>query len=187
MLTFRLSLLSFFACVRACVLQRTFDASGKNSYKLLDENDKCVSTKKKDLEEMLDRLNVQVENPVCIMDQENSKEFIKGNEKDKYRFFKKATDLERVVTGIQESKTDLESMKGTFDASYKKLRGVAEDAEKVTSDCPPLPPAHSRRRERACTPKESLRTAALVYLSRGASCWSCSSSSFFHSLCFVFL
>lgn len=80
---------------------------------------------------MLDRLNVQVENPVCIMDQENSKEFIKGNERDKYRFFKKATDLERVVTGIQESKSDLESMSAIFNASYSKLRGVAEDAEKV--------------------------------------------------------
>ena len=111
--------------------QRVFDAQSKNSYKILDQNDRCVSTKKKDLEEMLDRLNVQVENPVCIMDQENSKEFIKGNERDKYRFFKKATDLERVVTSIQESKSDLESMTAIFTSSYSKLRGVGEDAEKV--------------------------------------------------------
>jgi hypothetical protein len=111
--------------------QRVFDAQSKNSYKILDQNDRCVSTKKKDLEEMLDRLNVQVENPVCIMDQENSKEFIKGNERDKYRFFKKATDLERVVTSIQESQSDLERMSAIFTSSYGKLRGVGEDAEKV--------------------------------------------------------
>ena len=41
-------------------VQRTFDASGKNSYKLLGESGRVVSTKKKDLEAMLDRLNVQV-------------------------------------------------------------------------------------------------------------------------------
>jgi len=47
---------------------------------------KKISNKKKDLELMLDKLNIQVDNPVCIMDQENSKEFIKGSDKDKYKY-----------------------------------------------------------------------------------------------------
>ena len=41
-------------------VERTFDASGKNAYKLLNEQLKTVSTKKADLVLMLDRLNVQV-------------------------------------------------------------------------------------------------------------------------------
>jgi hypothetical protein len=66
------------------LLQRVFDARS-NSYKLLAEDGRVVSRQKRDLDLILDKFNIQVDNPVCIMDQENSKEFIKGSEKDKYR------------------------------------------------------------------------------------------------------
>jgi chromosome segregation ATPase len=115
-------------------LQRKFDAHGKNSYRLLNEDGKMVSNKKKDLEEMLDRLNVQVDNPVCIMDQENSKEFIKGNEKEKYRFFAKATDLERVVTKIQSSKNELDRMVKQSHDAKSRLKGFALDAQKAEEE-----------------------------------------------------
>lgn len=38
-------------------------------------------------------LSGQVDNPVAVMDQENSKKFLQGSETDKYRFFEKATEL----------------------------------------------------------------------------------------------
>ncbi len=38
----------------------------------------------------------QVDNPVAVMDQENSKQFIKGSEREKYAFFKKATELKKI-------------------------------------------------------------------------------------------
>jgi chromosome segregation ATPase len=40
--------------------------------------------------------NIQVENPVAILDQEESKKFLMGKPEDKYNFFMKATELERV-------------------------------------------------------------------------------------------
>jgi hypothetical protein len=96
-LGFSVALYVFFFCVCLFInsftplpiyhttFKRIFDHT-KNSFKLYDEKMRCISTKRKDLDDMLDRLNVQVDNPVCIMDQENSKEFIKGSEKDKYRY-----------------------------------------------------------------------------------------------------
>lgn len=39
-----------------------------------------------------------MDNPCAVLDQENSKKFLQGNEKDKYAFFMKATDLDRVLT-----------------------------------------------------------------------------------------
>lgn len=38
----------------------------------------------------------QVDNPCAVLDQENSKKFLQGSESDKYAFFMKATDLERI-------------------------------------------------------------------------------------------
>jgi chromosome segregation ATPase len=55
-----------------------------------------VSRNKKDLDEMLDKLNIQVENPVALLDQEEAKKFLTGKAEDKYNFFMKATELERI-------------------------------------------------------------------------------------------
>ncbi|CAM9309188.1 unnamed protein product, partial [Laminaria digitata] len=42
------------------------------------------------------RAGVQVDNPCAVLDQENAKKFLQGDESDKYAFFMKATDLARV-------------------------------------------------------------------------------------------
>ena len=62
---------------------------GYNGYKLLNAEGKEVSRCKKDLDEMLDHLNIQVENPVAILDQEEAKKFLKGKASEKYNFFLK--------------------------------------------------------------------------------------------------
>lgn len=40
--------------------------------------------------------NIQVDNPVAVLDQEEAKKFLTGKAEDKYNFFMKATELERV-------------------------------------------------------------------------------------------
>lgn len=70
--------------------------SGYNGYKLLDVNGNEKSRSKKDLDDMLDHLNIQVDNPVAILDQEEAKKFLQGKASEKYGFFMKATELERI-------------------------------------------------------------------------------------------
>mmetsp|Transcript_29485 Transcript_29485/g.33811 ORF Transcript_29485/g.33811 Transcript_29485/m.33811 type:complete len:1212 (-) Transcript_29485:207-3842(-) len=69
---------------------------GYNGYKLYSADNIERSRSKKDLDEMLDKLNIQVENPVAILDQEEAKKFLTGKAGDKYKFFMKATELERI-------------------------------------------------------------------------------------------
>ena len=69
---------------------------GYNGYKLFSADNVEKSRAKKDLTEMLDKLNIQVENPVAILDQEEAKKFLTGKAEDKYNFFMKATELERL-------------------------------------------------------------------------------------------
>ena len=67
---------------------------------------------------MLDQLNIQVENPVAVLDQEEAKKFLCGKPEDKYAFFSKATELERLdrqyasifdrIEEINENKTRVE-------------------------------------------------------------------------------
>ncbi|XP_054425439.1 structural maintenance of chromosomes protein 6 isoform X2 [Pteronotus mesoamericanus] len=56
-----------------------------------------VSAKKEELIAILDHFNIQVDNPVSVLTQEMSKQFLQSkNEGDKYKFFMKATQLEQM-------------------------------------------------------------------------------------------
>lgn len=70
--------------------------SGYNGFKLLDSQGKEKSRSKAVLTKLLDHLNIQVDNPVAVLDQEEAKKFLTGQAKDKYGFFIKATELERM-------------------------------------------------------------------------------------------
>lgn len=54
----------------------------------------------------MNMLRGQVDNPVAVLDQENSKKFLQGSEEEKYDFFMKATDLLR-IKHVCKSKTVL--------------------------------------------------------------------------------
>ena len=89
-------------------------SGGYNGYKLLNSAGKECSRSKKDLDAMLDQLNIQVENPVAVLDQEEAKKFLTGKPEDKYAFFTKATELERldrVYANIADSILEQEDIK----------------------------------------------------------------------------
>jgi structural maintenance of chromosomes protein 6 len=99
---------------------------GYNGYKLLDEQGREKSRSKKDMDEMLDKLNIQVENPVAILDQEESKKFLTGKASDKYNFFMKATELERIDVSYRNALEQLDEM----DHQAERLReSVMADKE----------------------------------------------------------
>jgi structural maintenance of chromosomes protein 6 len=83
---------------------------GYNGYKLYDQQGHEKSRSKKDLDEMLDKLNIQVENPVAILDQEEAKKFLTGKACDKYNFFMKATELERIDVSYRNAVEQLDDM-----------------------------------------------------------------------------
>lgn len=83
---------------------------GYNGYRLYDADMVEKSKSKKDLDEMLDKLNIQVENPVAILDQEEAKKFLTGKSSDKYNFFMKATELERIDASYRNAVEKVEEM-----------------------------------------------------------------------------
>lgn len=70
----------------AVTVERTIALNGGfNGFKLLDTRGVEKSRSRKDLDDMLDKLNIQVENPVALLDQEESKKFLTGKASDKVR------------------------------------------------------------------------------------------------------
>uniref|UniRef100_A0A4W2GWJ6 Structural maintenance of chromosomes protein 6 n=1 Tax=Bos indicus x Bos taurus TaxID=30522 RepID=A0A4W2GWJ6_BOBOX len=79
------------------IVQQHISMDGSRSYKLKSATGAVISTKKEELIGILDHFNIQVDNPVSVLTQEMSKQFLQSkNEGDKYKFFMKATQLEQM-------------------------------------------------------------------------------------------
>ncbi|XP_044506156.1 structural maintenance of chromosomes protein 6B [Mangifera indica] len=69
---------------------------------LKDHQGKRVASRRQELSELVDHFNIDVENPCVVMSQDKSREFLhSGNDKDKFKFFFKATLLQQVNDLLQ--------------------------------------------------------------------------------------
>ena len=117
-------------------VERCISHQGYNGYKLLDHKGNEKSRSKKDLDAMLDQLNIQVENPVAVLDQEEAKKFLTGKAEDKYNFFTKATDLERLdrsYADIHDNISNLQmkgdSLRDSLTSTYNNLKVLKKEWE----------------------------------------------------------
>ena len=108
--------------------------SGYNGYKLLDAQGQEKSRSKQELDRLLDHLNIQVENPVAVLDQEEAKKFLTGKPEDKYKFFCKATELERmdrtylnVVEHMQELSTKQQHLEKKVQPSLDQVKRLKHE------------------------------------------------------------
>ncbi|KAF7704519.1 structural maintenance of chromosomes protein 6 isoform X1 [Silurus meridionalis] len=78
-------------------IEQKISSDGCRACKIKNKSGYIVSAKKEELTAILDHFNIQVDNPVSILNQEMSKQFLHSkSEADKYKFFMKATLLEQM-------------------------------------------------------------------------------------------
>ncbi|XP_045918494.1 structural maintenance of chromosomes protein 6 [Micropterus dolomieu] len=78
-------------------IEHRISCDGCRTCRLKSKSGQLISTKKEELTAILDHFNIQLDNPVSILNQEMSKQFLHSkNESDKYKFFMKATLLEQM-------------------------------------------------------------------------------------------
>eukprot|EP00535_Pseudo-nitzschia_heimii_P003888 CAMPEP_0197177072 /NCGR_PEP_ID=MMETSP1423-20130617/2806_1 /TAXON_ID=476441 /ORGANISM="Pseudo-nitzschia heimii, Strain UNC1101" /LENGTH=1222 /DNA_ID=CAMNT_0042626559 /DNA_START=130 /DNA_END=3798 /DNA_ORIENTATION=+ len=105
---------------------------GYNGYKLFNADNIEQSRSKRDLDEMLDKLNIQVENPVAILDQEEAKKFLTGKAREKYNFFMKATELERLdntYASTMEQVQEMEVQKFRLNKALESDKQLVQDTK----------------------------------------------------------
>eukprot|EP00941_MAST-03F_sp_MAST-3F-sp1_P002344 g2344.t1 len=103
-------------------IERHFDKSGSSSFKTFNHTTgKIVSRQKSEVDEITRVFNVQVKNPVCIMEQQMTKEFLFGSPEAKYQFFLKATYLEKFDLEIQATKGHIKRTKRVLEQVGKDM------------------------------------------------------------------
>ncbi|XP_023020783.2 structural maintenance of chromosomes 6 [Leptinotarsa decemlineata] len=96
---------------------RNLSSSGGGSYRIRSENGEVISTQAKEVQYITSSLNIQVDNPICILNQDTSRNFLSSNDpKNKFTLFMKATKLD------------------TLEAEYKKVQGNKRDSIKIMEE-----------------------------------------------------
>lgn len=125
---------------KSITVERHFSRAGTSGFKLKDENDKLVSTKKSDLEDIIDAFALQIDNPMNVLTQDMARQFLNDSTpKDKYKFFLKGTQLQSLrddynfmMSGLEEMESkcatlssDVQVLHTKFDDALAKARRAA--------------------------------------------------------------
>ncbi|XP_029900148.1 structural maintenance of chromosomes protein 6 [Myripristis murdjan] len=90
-------------------IEHRITSDGCRTCRLKSKSGQLISNKREELTAILDHFNIQLDNPVSILNQEMSKQFLHSkSESDKYKFFMKATLLEQMKRDyihIKQTKT----------------------------------------------------------------------------------
>lgn len=96
---------------------RNLNANGGGSYRIKTARDETISTQLKEVNNITTNLNIQIDNPICVLNQDTSRNFLSSNDpKKKFVLFMKATKLE------------------TLEIEYKKIQSNKEDSIKIMND-----------------------------------------------------
>lgn len=137
-------------------VERRISKDGSGSYNIKAKDGRVVSQEKDELNHILHQFNIQVNSPVCVLNQDTSRNFLNSSDpKDKYKFFLKATQLEQIssdcellidqqdiITNTLERKQEaIPAMQRQVqvleekDKDIAKLKTMKEQVEELKKEC----------------------------------------------------
>jgi len=112
--------------------ERHFNKAGASGFKLKDRNGKIVSTKKAELEDIVDAFALQLDNPMNVLTQDQARQFLNNsNPKEKYKFFLKGTQLENLNNDYKQIEHELEEQEAKAQTLLGDLKVYRKDYEKA--------------------------------------------------------
>jgi chromosome segregation ATPase len=115
------------------VIERLFSRDGGSSYKLKSKDNKIISNKKEELDNITDFYGLQVDNPMTILTQDQARQFLSNSSNaEKYKFFNRGVQLEQLdqdysIIGIAIKNT--EAMLETKKEALAVLKVQVAEAE----------------------------------------------------------
>lgn len=121
------------------IVERHFTMSGSSGFSIRNANGKQVSTKKSDLDDILDALALQLDNPMNVLTQDMARQFLNSSSPaEKYKFFIKGTHLERLDSdykvlnqSLEKNHVELYNMMDDRNALKKKVDDAADKVKKA--------------------------------------------------------
>ena len=116
------------------IVERRFNRSGASGFRLKSEKGRIVSTKKADLDEICDELNLQMDNPLNVLSQDMARQFISGsNASDKYKFFVRGVLLEQLDQDYRILEENLDNIEAKLGEKRPELKFLRDKMERAKS------------------------------------------------------
>ncbi|KAL1800195.1 hypothetical protein ACET3X_000537 [Alternaria dauci] len=114
------------------IVERHFNRSGTSGFKLKNVNNKLVTNKKAELEDILDAFSMQIDNPMNVLTQDMARQFLNDSTpKDKYKFFLQGTQLENLNRDYQQIEQSLEVMNARAEVKEADLSVLRNEMESL--------------------------------------------------------
>ena len=113
-------------------VERSFNRAGTSGFKLRGANDRIVSTRKADLEEISDYYALQLDNPISVLTQDQARQFLSGaSSNDKYKFFVKGVQLEQLYHDYELLAESIAQTEATFHDKLEQVASLLARREKA--------------------------------------------------------
>ena len=107
---------------RSITVERHFNRAGTSGFKLKNAEDKIISAKKADLDDLLDFFAFQLDNPISVLTQDQARQFLSNSSpSDKYKFFIRGTQLDTLDHDYQLMEEQLNHMESKLAAREEDI------------------------------------------------------------------
>lgn len=133
---------------RSITVERHFSRGGTSGFKLKNAEDKVISSKKSDLDDILDFFAFQLDNPINVLTQDMARQFLSNSTPtDKYKFFIRGTQLETLDHDykiIEEHYDNMLAKLTSREEDVTILKGKTEEAERKKKQVDQVRTLHAR-------------------------------------------
>ncbi|KAI1082657.1 P-loop containing nucleoside triphosphate hydrolase protein [Whalleya microplaca] len=114
------------------VVERHFTKSGSSGFKLKSVTGRIISTKKSDVDDVVEYYCLQVDNPLNVLSQDNARQFLNAaSPAAKYKYFVQGTQLEQLDHDYQLLQETLEANETKLLAFQENIHVLGEKCEKA--------------------------------------------------------
>lgn len=113
-------------------VQRYFSRAGNGSsgFKLKSEKGRIISSRKMDLEDVLDHMMMQFDNPMSVLSQDQARQFISNSAaSEKYKLFMKGVQLEQLDQDYRLIEEQSENIKAKIEITAPDLEDLRKSME----------------------------------------------------------
>ncbi|KAI1333465.1 P-loop containing nucleoside triphosphate hydrolase protein [Xylariaceae sp. FL0016] len=114
------------------ICERWFTRSGASGFKLKSSANRIISTKKMDVDDVVEYYCLQVDNPLNVLSQDNARQFLNAaTPATKYKYFVQGTQLEQLDTDYQILTEILDANEAKLSEHHENISYLKERYEKA--------------------------------------------------------
>lgn len=130
------------------LVERHFSRTGSSGFYVKSETGRTISTKKRDVDEIVEYYSLQVDNPLNVLSQDNARQFLNAaSAKQKYRFFVQGVQMQQLdddyrvieeyLNANQHKQDDLETKVAISQKEYEKAKkdfNLLQESDKMRDE-----------------------------------------------------